>query len=340
MSALNTKQRIEIHAVVNRWFMQNFPEHRQYLCHEHPHKAAQGNGWEVSIATKNINGNSIKLGSVLIGSSGEITDADSPKEIASRIDTLIIENENENAYGKLIYGKDYRFSNGDGVQGAKRLDKGAVDLLLTDPPYGISKPYTCEKQVPRRLRTNGRDFIMPKGDFGLWDKPIEPHEWLDIILPKVDGWVVSFCAQAQIGDYQSCLKRHKFVAIGTLVWQKTNPVPFNHRFKPVNAWEAVVVGKRPRAKFNGDGVVHNVFKYKSPSPQKRIHSTQKPLELIQHFVELFSSKGDLVLDPFAGSGTTVIAAVKAGRRAIGYEADEANYQLACERVKGELDVSA
>lgn len=338
MSELNTKQRIGIHAVVNRWLMQNFPEHRQYLCHEHPRQAAHGSGWEVSIATKNINGKSNTLGRVLVDAGGEITDADSPKKIANRIDMLIVENENENAYGKLIYGKDYRFSNGDGIQGAKRLDNGAVNLLLTDPPYGISKAYACEKQVPRRLRTDGRDFIMPKGNFGLWDKPIEPHEWLDIVLPKVGGWVVSFCAQAQIDTYQLCLARHKFVAIGTLVWQKTNPVPFNHRFKPVNAWEAVVVGKRRSTKFNGDGVVHNVFKHKSPSPQKRIHSTQKPLELIQQFVELFSSRGDLVLDPFAGSGTTVIAAARAGRRVIGYEADEANYQLACERVKGELSV--
>ncbi len=46
-------------------------------------------------------------------------------------------------------------------------------LLLTDPPYGISSPYTCEKQVPRRLRKDGSDFIMPKGSFGEWDFPMK-----------------------------------------------------------------------------------------------------------------------------------------------------------------------
>jgi len=96
-----------------------------------------------------------------------------------------------------LKGNLYDFRLGDGIKGASALRDGEIDLLLTDPPYGISKSYTCEKQIPRRLRKDGRDFIMPKGNFGEWDKPVKPYEWLNAVLPKVGGWAVSFCAQAQ-----------------------------------------------------------------------------------------------------------------------------------------------
>ena len=334
---MKTTQRLGIRAAVNNWIMSSFPQHRKYFCHEQPRLDKKTGHWEVTLGTKNINGHSVELGRILVNDSNEIVRKVRPSRVVAVIDSLIAEHASQKAFGKRIYGQNYKFYNSDGIKAAKRLDDETVDLLLTDPPYGISKSYNCEEQVPRRLRTNGRDFIMPKGNFGRWDTPIEPHEWLDVVLPKVSGWAVSFCAQAQIGEYQSCLERHKFVAIGTLVWQKTNPVPFNHRFKPVNAWEAIVVGKRPGINFNGNGVIHNVFKHKSPSPQTRIHTTQKPLDLIWQFVELFSKDGDLVFDPFSGSGTTIIAAAQAGRKAIGHEADEDNYQAACKRIKENIN---
>ena len=202
---------------------------------------------------------------------------------------------------------------------------------MTDPPYEISKPYTCESQVPRRRRKDGKDFIMPKGHFGNWDYDFDIHKWTDVVLPKVKGWAVMFCSQAQIGDYIKILKTHKFVAVGTLVWHKTNPVPFNHRFKPLNAWEAAVVGKRPSTKFNGKSV-HNVFTYKSPSPHHRIHPTQKPLPLFEELIKLFSDKGDTILDPFTGSATTMIAATNLSRNCIAFENNEEYYKLAKQRV--------
>jgi len=206
-----------------------------------------------------------------------------------------------------------------------------VDLLLTDPPYGISVPYTCENQIPRRIRKDGSDFIMPKGEFGDWDHGFSPKKWTDVVIPKVRGWAVIFCAQSQIKEYSDILQDHKFNAIGMLVWHKTNPVPFNHRYKPINAWEAAVIGKRPGTKFNGK-TVHNVFTFKSPSPQHRIHPTQKPLPLIETLVELFSSSGDLVLDPFAGSGTTVIASINKSRNVLAWENNMEHYEAATKRI--------
>ena len=233
---------------------------------------------------------------------------------------------------------DAGFFYGDGIAGSARLADKSIDLLLTDPPYSISNAYTCEQQIPRRLRPNGGDFIMPKGDFGAWDQDFSPRTWAEVIIPKVRGWAVIFCSQAQIGDYEHILKDQGFNAVGTIVWHKTNPVPFNTRFKPVNAWEAGVIGKRPGTQFYGHGVVHNVFTYKSPSPQHRIHPTQKPLGLFRELMSLFSQKGELVLDPFAGAGTTVCAANELERRVIAFENDKDHYRRASQRISACAEV--
>lgn len=330
--AQKASETIRVRAAANRWLMDNFSEHRKYLHHRQPVHARGPGLWAVEIVTKNINGHSVRLGNVSIDRDGLVVQSVRPDEIVSRIERLLAEQGDGSAYGRSISGEGYRFFNGDGVAAAADMDDGSIDLLLTDPPYGISKAYVCEEQIPRRLRTNGRDFIMPKGRFGDWDVGVVPGKWLGVVLPKVSGWFISFCAHSQIGEYQKELERHKFVAVGTLVWHKTNPVPFNTRHKPVNAWEAAVVGKRPGARFNGAGVVHNVFTHKSPSPQQRIHPTQKPLGLMNQFVEMFSQEGDTVLDPFAGSGTMLIAAAQNGRRGIGYEASDEHYQAACRRI--------
>lgn len=239
----------------------------------------------------------------------------------------------EGSPGRLITPR-CRFYCADSVRGCARMKGMSVDLLLTDPPYNISSPYAAERQIPRRIRKTGADFIMPRGEFGEWDHGFST-EWTGTILPKVGGWAVIFCAHAQIKEYADHLAKHGFVAVGALAWHKTNPVPFNHRFKLLSAFETAVVGKRPSAKFNGKSV-HNVFTYKSPSPSERLHPTQKPVKLMEELVGLFTDGGDTVLDPFAGSATALEAAVSLGRRCIGYENDPRYYGTARDKLAGIL----
>lgn len=328
---LTVEKKLKIRAAANEWISANFPKHRKFLSHTIPKYSKADKAWATLISTKNLNGHSEVVGRLVINDDARIVHSQSPALISEYLKKILENIETALPTYRKHIGDDHEFRLGDGIEGAKSLPDKSIDLLLTDPPYGISKKYTCESQVPRRLRKDGTDFIMPRGNFGDWDNSVSPVMWTQTVLPKVGGWFVTFCAQAQIGEYCQILKDHKFVAVGTLVWQKTNPVPFNHKYKPINAWEALVVGKRPGTKFNGK-VVHNVFLYKSPSPQHRIHSTQKPLALIERFIELFSKKGNLVFDPFAGSATTVIAAKKTGRKVLAYEKDENIYQLAYQRL--------
>ena len=328
---LSVEKKIKLRATANKWISENFPTYRKVLLHSSPEYSFSDKAWTTSISTRNLNGHSMVVGCLLIDDDARIIQAENPTVIHEHLEKILAHEQSTLVANETIIGSNYEFRLGDGIEGADQLSDRSIDLLLTDPPYGISKDYTCESQVSRRLRKDGTDFIMPKGNFGDWDNMVSPCEWTQTVLPKVRGWFVTFCAQAQIGEYCQILKEHKFVAVGTLVWQKTNPVPFNHRYKPVNAWEALVIGKRPSTKFNGS-VVHNVFLCKSPSPQQRIHPTQKPLALIERFVELFSNEGDFVFDPFAGSATTVVAATGMDRKVLAYEKDRQIYQAACKRI--------
>lgn len=328
---LTIEQKLKIRATANQWISSNFPKHRKFLSHSSPQYSAQDRAWETNVLTQNLNGHSLNVGRLLFDADAQILQAEHPSNIRHQLKALLQQTDASAEFEDALEGHDYEFRLGDGIAGTQVIPDFSIDLLLTDPPYGISKEYTCETQVPRRLRKDGTDFIMPRGNFGDWDAPISPAEWTKRILPKVRGWFLTFCAQAQIGEYCAILERHKFVAVGTIVWQKTNPVPFNHKYKPINAWEAIVIGKRPGTKFNGH-VVHNVFVCKSPSPQQRIHTTQKPLPLIKEFVELFSDEGDFVYDPFAGSATTVVAAIQTRRKVVAYEKDRDIYLSACERI--------
>ncbi len=328
--AAATHRKLEVKAAVNEWMSANLDGVRTKLALGKPSQVQYEPPRSVVPLIVKHGRSSHSVGEVHLDDELNVVWATEREAIERRVQE-VWKQEGQREFSVRNSAEDFGLFYGDGIEGAAMLADRSVDLLLTDPPYSISSAYTCEGQIPRRLRTNGSDFIMPKGDFGPWDKNFSPEEWTNVVMPKVRGWATIFCAQAQIGTYVDVLRSHGFNAVGTIVWHKTNPVPFNTRFKPVNAWEAGVVGKRPGTKFHGIGTVHNVFTYKSPSPQHRIHPTQKPLDLFRELTRLFSQPGDLVLDPFAGSATTVCAAIELGRKVIAFENDERHYLAARER---------
>lgn len=193
---------------------------RKYISLSAP-EYCNNDTWLIPLSTKPLKDGVI--GSVEINKSMTVVNHTSIDTILDRLNAIIekqIEScpdiKTNNETGLLF---------GDGIAGAGLLEDSSIDLLLTDPPYGISSAYTCEKQVPRRMRKDGADFIMPKGDFGNWDRDIDPHKWTSKVIPKVKGWVVIFCSHIQIKDYSEILQSHKLNSVSTLVWHKTNPVP-------------------------------------------------------------------------------------------------------------------
>lgn len=333
---MDLKQILSVRSKVNLWVAKKFSATRKYISHSEPVQI-KNDQFSVTLLLKNSKGTT-KLGNLCI-KHGEISLVEGNLHDINNLvaESLGVSTKPDVHLPNPLVTSNCRFYWGDGIAEVGKMDNRSVDLLLTDPPYKISKSYRCENEVPNRLRKNGKDFPMPKGHFGKWDTDFpSPAEWTKVVLPKVRGWAVIFCAHAQIGEYCQIMKNHRFIAISPMVWHKTNPVPFNHKTKPLNAWEAIVAGKRPSTTFNGHAV-HSVFTHKSPIPQDRIHATQKPEGLLQEFVRLFSNSGEVVVDPFAGSGSTLVAATREGRVAIGYESDLAMFGKAKRRYINKVD---
>jgi len=209
----------------------------------------------------------------------------------------------------------------------KKLPNKSIELLLTDPTYGISRELNTKG---KRLGTTAKlDF-----NFGDWD--IFNKKWVELAIPKVKGWFISFCAKKDIGFYWNSLEKHKFKAIDALVWQKPDPLPLNAKSRFLNAWEAAVMGKRPGTTWNST-YEHNIINFQAPKGKNRIHPTQKPLKLIEKLISLTTNPKDLVVDPFMGSGTTAVACKKLKRNYIGFEINPKYCRQAKKRIKNEQE---
>lgn len=213
--------------------------------------------------------------------------------------------------------------NVDCVIGMNYLPDNSVDLVITDPPYGISKELNCKGQ---RLGSTAKlDF-----NFGEWD--IINKEWFEVAIKKTRGWMMTFCAKKDVGYFIDTLEKDGFIAVDVLVWQKPDPIPLNAKSRFLNAWEAVVIGKRPGSVWNSN-YEHNIIKMQAPKGKSRVHPTQKPVELIKKLIELSTKEGSIVLDPFMGSGTTAVACIESKRKYLGFEISKEYCQLANDRIK-------
>jgi len=211
------------------------------------------------------------------------------------------------------------------------LRSGSVDLLLTDPPYGISRE-TGFANVK-----NGVERFGVSMDFGAWD-----HEAIDLDALaagvfdalRVGGTAIIWFDLWKLSELRSALEGVGFRMFRQIIWEKTNPVPLNaSRTYLSNSRElAVVCVKGSKPTFHGY-YDKGVYAFGIPRFNgKRIHATQKPVELFAELINKHSNPGDLVLDPFLGSGTTAVAAQDSNRRFIGCDIDEHYVNAARKRV--------
>lgn len=212
------------------------------------------------------------------------------------------------------------------------LDKNSVDLVLTDPPYAVSRK-TGFSSVK-----NGVQRFAVSMDFGDWD-----HQQIDLdalaretyrVLRR-GGTAIVWYDLWKIGQLYDALADAGFKMLRLIVWNKTNPVPLNSKCIYLsNSREMAVVAVK-----GGSPTFHSRYDsgdYSYPIPRhggKRIHPTQKPLDLFRELIRKHSSPGDLVIDPFLGSGTTAVAALEEGRQFAGCDIDESYTQAAKSRMR-------
>lgn len=200
---------------------------------------------------------------------------------------------------------------------------GKVDAVITDPPYGVKD--THGGHLSSITLKNGEPARQALGFDGITeDRCVSFAEQWTL---AADRWVVFTCEW----KYMSALdKAGVLVRFG--IWRKPDGAPQFTGDRPGTGWEAVAICHRPgKKRWNGGGK-HAFWSW--PKGQNDSgHPTGKPLGLLADFVSEFTDRGDVVLDPFMGSGTTGVACMNLGRKFIGIEIEPKYFGIACRRIE-------
>jgi len=202
------------------------------------------------------------------------------------------------------------------------MDDRSVDCVITDPPYDA---WTHTGAKTNKGKGHGVKAI--HFEPFTHERQIETFAELGRITRR---WVVSTLATSTAFQIDLCPPPGlRCLRVG--VWVKPNPMPQISADRPGQGWEPIVFLHRADTKpaWNGGGK-SGVWTF--PVQQGEGHPTVKPLPMVADWVRLFTDPGDLILDPFAGSGTTLRAAKDEGRRAIGVELEERYCEIAAKRL--------
>jgi site-specific DNA-methyltransferase (adenine-specific) len=246
--------------------------------------------------------------------------------------------------------KKIRFFQGDSLVLLAAIPEESVDLIFADPPYFLSNGgITCHA---------GRMVSVNKGK---WDKSSGPRNdhafslaWLSecrrILKPNGTTWVSGTSHGIHsVGYAMQCLG---YKLLNDITWVKKNPPPnlscryFTHSTETL-IWASK--GPKSRHKFNyrlmreiaGGKQMKSVWVMDAPTkPEKKYgkHPAQKPIGLLERILLASSDEGDVFLDPFLGSGTSAVVAVKRNRKFRGIELDPKWLDIAIKRVGDEIDI--
>lgn len=207
-----------------------------------------------------------------------------------------------------------------------------VDLVIADPPYASGARRSAEKTVrgKKMLRAGGGTWFASDSMTSLG------YNWLigSVFfrlrrrMKEGDHFYV-FTDWRRVASTIGVLESVDFRVNHVLVWDKTY---FGMGTYFRNQYELIVFASvgQPRALPRRD--VGTVLRFKPVSPTARSHPTEKPVDLLRLLVSLASSSGDVVVDPFYGTGSTVEAAVREGRRGIGIELNPDYVSVAVDRL--------
>lgn len=212
-----------------------------------------------------------------------------------------------------------------------------ASAMITDPPYS---PHTHAKQWIGSALTDAGKKRVSTAHKGLGFDPLTDELRAFICEQSkrmVERWSLAFCDVESMNLWRDDFSRAGLDYVRTCFWDKVDSAPQFTGDRPAAAVEAIVCAHMPgKKRWNGGGR-RNMFKHAVNGEKgAKPHPSTKPLPLMIELMELFTEPGELIVDPFMGSGTTLRAAKDTGRRAIGFEIEEKYCEIAAQRMGQEV----
>jgi len=195
----------------------------------------------------------------------------------------------------------------------RALPSDSVDMVLTDPPYGVGYRGRWGADSPAIAGDEGPTIMLPAFT-EIWR------------LLKPDSLCLSFYGWPHADEFLRTWKRIGFRPVSHIVCIKNN-IGLGYFSRSQHETAFLLAKGNPR---RPEPAMSDVFAWEREPCV--FHPSQKPLQVISRLLSTFTDEGDLVLDPFMGSGTTLVAARSLGRRAIGIEIEERYCEIAAQRL--------
>lgn len=245
--------------------------------------------------------------------------------------------------------KDVEIFN-DSFQNYKTYGIPHAQLILTDVPYVLGKNAYASNPAWYKDgdNKNGESELAGKQFFSS-DSEFRPAEFMHfcskmlIKEPKQSGkspCMILFCEYEQQFQFIQLGKKYGLMHYIPLVFRKNfSAQVLKANMKVVGNCEYGLILYRDRLpKFNNHGqMIFNCFDWVRDNSTPKVHPTQKPVPLLERLIEIFTDRGDVIIDPCAGSGTTLRAAANLGRKAYGFEVNKDFFRWAKEKVLSKIE---
>jgi site-specific DNA-methyltransferase (adenine-specific) len=224
-----------------------------------------------------------------------------------------------------------------------KIDSEAVDMIFADPPYNLSK----SNFKIRFVNSGGADLNTNKGSWDIqesseFEKFTE--EWLResfrVLRPGGAIWVAGTYHNIYMVGY--LMQKIGFEILNEVLWHKSDATPNLSCTRFVADHENFIWARKGKGntfnyevmkEMNGGKQMRSIWTRGKTAGGKKIHPTQKPEWLLERVVLATTKEGDLILDPFMGSGTTAVVAKKLKRNFIGSEIDTQYFELSKQRIE-------
>lgn len=206
---------------------------------------------------------------------------------------------------------------------------GTVGHVICDPPYEAIM-HDSKSGMKGLVRPDGSHHWKPL-DFA----PIDQIRNATVALGgHCDGWFIAFCTSEGVGRWADAINSSAIKYKRACVWIKPDSTPQMNGQGPAQGAEHFVCAwaGTGHAKWNAGGK-RGVYTHCVNGPERDgRHPTEKPRRLMAEIIKDFTNPGELIADPFMGSGTTLVAATMLGRPSIGIERDPKYFEITCQRV--------